>query len=64
LKILTQILVEINTFLKIWKWWCGPFVLGLILFPPLALIAKNEELESPFSFSSPLGSNAFSQMVK
>jgi hypothetical protein len=23
--------------------WCGPFALGLILSPPLALIAKNEE---------------------
>jgi hypothetical protein len=25
----------------------GPFAFGLILSPPLALIAKNEELESP-----------------
>jgi hypothetical protein len=22
-------------------WWCGPFALGLIFPPPLALIAKN-----------------------
>jgi hypothetical protein len=26
--------------LKIFKWWCSPFALGLILSPPLALIAK------------------------
>jgi hypothetical protein len=32
------------SFLKILKWWCSPFALGLILSPPLALIAKNEEL--------------------
>jgi hypothetical protein len=31
-----------NTFFL--KWWCGPFALGLILSPPLALITKNEEL--------------------
>jgi hypothetical protein len=37
-------------FLKILKWWCGPFALGLILSPPLALIAKNGELESPQYF--------------
>jgi hypothetical protein len=36
-------------------WWCGPFALGLILSPPLALIAKNRELESPFPFFSPFG---------
>jgi hypothetical protein len=24
-------------------WWCGPFVLGLLLSPLLALSAKNEE---------------------
>jgi hypothetical protein len=46
------------------KWWCGPFALGLILSPPLALIAKNRELESPFAFSPPLGPNTFSQMVR
>jgi hypothetical protein len=34
-------------FLKILKWWCSPFALGLTLSPPLALIAKNGELESP-----------------
>jgi hypothetical protein len=34
--------------LKILKsWWCGPFALGLIFSPPLALIAKNEDVESP-----------------
>jgi hypothetical protein len=30
------------------KWWCGPFALGLIFSPPLALIAKNGDFESPF----------------
>jgi hypothetical protein len=33
------------------RWWCGPFALGLILSPPLALIAKNRDFESPFTFS-------------
>jgi hypothetical protein len=33
------------------KWWCGPFALGLILSPPLALITKNRELESPLQLS-------------
>jgi hypothetical protein len=33
------------------KWWCGPFTLGLIFSPPLALIAKNGDVESPFIFS-------------
>jgi hypothetical protein len=28
-------------------WWCGPFALGLIFSPPLALIAKNGDFESP-----------------
>jgi hypothetical protein len=42
-------LKNILKFLK-W-WWCGPFALGLIFSPPLALIAKNGELESPFYFS-------------
>jgi hypothetical protein len=37
--------------LNILKWWCGPFALGLILSPPLVLIAKNGALESPFTFS-------------
>jgi hypothetical protein len=47
-----EIPIEINTsfFLIILKWWCGPFALGLILSPPLALISKNEELESPLYF--------------
>jgi hypothetical protein len=31
------------------KWWCGPFALGLIPSPPLALIAKTKNFESPFS---------------
>jgi hypothetical protein len=35
-------------------WWCGPFALGLIFSPPLALIAKNGKLEIPFTFS-PVG---------
>jgi hypothetical protein len=30
----------------------------------LALIAKNEELESPYSFSPPVEPNTFSRMVK
>jgi hypothetical protein len=34
--------------------WCGPFALGLILSPPLALSAKNGELESPFCIFLPL----------
>jgi hypothetical protein len=44
------------------EWWCGPFALGLILSPPLALIAKNGELESPltiFLILSPLGKNKY-----
>jgi hypothetical protein len=53
-----------NTLIFFKKWWCGPFALGLILSPPLALIAKNGELESPLAFSPPLGLNTFSQMVK
>jgi hypothetical protein len=48
-----EILIWEIKFLK-W-WWCGPFALSLILSPPLALRAKNEELESPFSFFSPFG---------
>jgi hypothetical protein len=36
-------------------WWCGPFALGLILSLPLALIAKNGELESPRSHFLPNG---------
>jgi hypothetical protein len=49
--------------LKILKWWYGPFALGLILSPPLALIAKNGELESPYN-SPPLGPNTFSLIGK
>jgi hypothetical protein len=46
----------IENFISIFflKWWCGPFALGLIFSPPLALSAKNGELES---------TNIFSQMV-
>jgi mannose/fructose/N-acetylgalactosamine-specific phosphotransferase system component IID len=44
-----------NSFRKNLKWWWyGPFALGLIFSPPLALIAKNKERWSPFIFSSPL----------
>jgi hypothetical protein len=40
---------------KILKWWwCGPFALGLIFSPPLALSAKNGECWSPLIFSPPL----------
>jgi hypothetical protein len=40
---------------KIWRWWCGPFALGLILSPPLALIAKKTEtVRALFIFSFPL----------
>jgi hypothetical protein len=43
-------------FQKVLKWWwCGPFTLGLIFSPPLALIAKNGDLESPFCIFSPFG---------
>jgi hypothetical protein len=55
--------ISLKNTLKFLKWWCGPFALGLI-FSPLALIAKNEELESPYAFSPPLGLNTFSHMVK
>jgi hypothetical protein len=42
-------------FFEILKWWwCGPFALGLIFSPPLALIAKNGELESLVILSPPL----------
>ena len=33
----------------------GPFALGLIFSPPLTLIAKNRELESPFLHFPPNG---------
>jgi hypothetical protein len=62
-------LFETNTwyqyekYTKILKWWCGPFALGLILSPPLALIAKNGEFESPLAFL-PLWGLILSQMVK
>jgi hypothetical protein len=47
---------NLKDILKILKgWWCGPFALGLIFYPPLALIAKNGELEIPFAFFSPFG---------
>jgi hypothetical protein len=47
---LTQIPIEINICEISKLWWCDPFALGLILSPPLALIAKNEEFESPLYF--------------
>jgi hypothetical protein len=31
------------------SWWSGPFALGLILSPPLALIAKNGDFVVAFS---------------
>jgi hypothetical protein len=40
------------------------FCFGLNIFSPLALSAKNGELESPFSFSPLMGPNTFTQMVK
>jgi hypothetical protein len=36
------------------RWWCGPFALGLIFSPPLALIAKNGELWRPFYIFFPI----------
>jgi hypothetical protein len=33
------------------RWWCGPFALGLISSPPLALVAKNEDLRALILFS-------------
>jgi hypothetical protein len=48
-----EIISSFSFLLKILKWWCGSFALGLMLSPPLALIAKNEELESPLN-SPPL----------
>ena len=42
---------QFEKFLKIWNWWwCGPFALGLIFSPPLALSTKNGERWSPFYF--------------
>jgi hypothetical protein len=32
------------------EWWCGPFALGLIIYPPLALSAKNEETLEAYYF--------------
>jgi hypothetical protein len=43
--------IEINICGILKWWWCGPFALDLILSPPLALIAKNGELDSPLVFS-------------
>jgi hypothetical protein len=40
------------------KWWCGPFALGLIFSPPLALIAKNRERWSP-SYFLPIGTSKY-----
>jgi hypothetical protein len=36
------------------SWWCDPFALGLIFSPPLVLIAKNGDIESPPITYSPL----------
>jgi hypothetical protein len=38
-------LFEKKSFLKT-GWWCDPFALGLLISLPLALSAKNEELEA------------------
>jgi hypothetical protein len=40
--------------------WCGPFALGLILSPPLALIAKKRRTLEPLVLSP----NTFSPLVK
>jgi hypothetical protein len=45
------------------RWWCGPFALGLILSPPLALIAKNGDFESPFYMFSPIDKRNVSERV-
>jgi hypothetical protein len=42
-------------------WWCGPFVLGLIFSPPLALSAKNRDLKGPFNIFSPIGKGNMSE---
>jgi hypothetical protein len=39
----------------------GPFALGLILSPPLALIAKNGYFQSPFNIFSPIGKGNMSE---
>jgi hypothetical protein len=36
-----------------------PFALGLIFSPPLALIAKNGDFESPSYIFSPIGTSKF-----
>jgi hypothetical protein len=46
-----------NFILKIFKMVDGPFALGLIFSPSLALIAKNGELESPNATFSPFGAS-------
>jgi hypothetical protein len=38
-------------------WWCSPFALGLIFSPPLALIAKNGDVESPPFYFLPIGTS-------
>jgi hypothetical protein len=50
----TSIKTLFQFFLKLW--WCGPFALGLISSPPLALIAKNKDVESPLKFL-PIGTS-------
>jgi hypothetical protein len=48
-----------HLFEKILSWWCGPFALGLILSPPLALIAKKWRfLRALFTFF-PIGTRIY-----
>jgi hypothetical protein len=35
------------------RWWCGPFALGLIFSPPLALITKKQRTWEPYITLSP-----------
>jgi hypothetical protein len=44
-------------------WWCGPFALGLILSPLLALITKNRDYESPYYIFSPIDKRNVSERV-
>jgi hypothetical protein len=47
---------------KILKWWwCGPFALGLIFSPPLALIAKKRRTLEPFYIFSPIDKRNISE---
>jgi hypothetical protein len=42
-------------------WWCGRVGFGLIFSPPLALIAKNGDFESPQNIFSPIGKGNMSE---